>query len=169
MYICVRILYGMTGVLEEKARRREREIRKWRKKQIWRELLIIWFPNFNLSVKIISKNFVFSAVLFVLVPFLISIFVKPISSFSSTKTSYFLKPAGSFLKLYSLLSILFTLFISSPGSHFGGTRARFRSAALISGESYFHYYFIVIRAIEESLSSFRYIYFLKESWLLERV
>lgn len=60
-------------------------------------------------------------------------------------------------------------FISSPGSHFGGTRARFRSAALISEESYFHYYFIVIRAIEESLSSFRYIYFLKESWLLERV
>lgn len=163
MYICVCILYSMTGVLEEKARRREREIRKWRKKQIWRELLIIWFPNFNLSIKIISRNFLFSAVLFVLV-------AKPISSFSakSAKTSYFLKPAAPFLKLYSLLSIhicysqtpLFqngsircTLpFISSPGSHFGGTRARFRSAALISGESYFHYYFIVIRAIEESLS-----------------
>lgn len=105
MYICVRILYSMTGVLEEKARRREREIRKWRKKQIWRELLIIWFPNFNLSIKIISRNFVFPAVLFVLVPILISIFVKPISSFSSAKTSYFLKPVGSFLKLYSLLSI----------------------------------------------------------------
>lgn len=185
MYICVRILYSMTGVLEEKARRREREIRKWRKKQIWRKLLIIWFPNFNLSIKIISGNFVFSAVLFVLVSILISIFVKPISSFSSAKTSYFLKPAESFLMLYSLLSIQIcysqsllsqngsircTLsFISSPGLHFGGTRARFRSAALISGESYFHYYFIVIRAIEESLSSFRYIYFLKESWLLERV
>lgn len=183
MYICVRILYSMTGVLDEKARRREREIRKWRKIQIWRKLLIIWFPNFNLSIKIISKNFVFSAVLFVLVPILISIFVRPISSFPSAKNSYFLKP--DFLMLYSLLSVQIcysqsllsqngsircTLpFISSPGLHFGGTRGRFRSAALISGESYFHYYFTVIRAIEESLSSFRYIYFLKESWLLERV
>lgn len=128
MYICVRILYSMTGVLDEKARRREREIRKWRKIQIWRKLLIIWFPNFNLSIKIISKNFVFSAVLFVLVPILISIFVRPISSFSSAKNSYFLKPA--FLMLYSLLSVQIC-YSQSLLSQNGSIRCRYLSFHLL--------------------------------------